>query len=271
MAKTPFQNNNGNDTNNRRTPLSSLSVQSYHADSPPFVGLANDDDLNIPSMNLNDDDGSNNNSNNESNIGDNDSGDNGDNGNNDNNGNNNNNSTFLYSPRPDGSTQPTPNPMLSDLPSSAANALASRAVRPSAQRESSSIGVARDRVPEEPLTAPSPPDSSNVPITPNPLASRPPSPSVDLIPDNARQFYSNEDYVFPKHKLKGMMEDESKIPLVIVACGSFSPPTYLHLRMFEMASDQIREKGKFEILGGYYSPVYVVFLFHNNKKILTLD
>ena len=23
--------------------------------------------------------------------------------------------------------------------------------------------------------------------------------------------------------------DEEKIPLVIVACGSFSPPTYLHL------------------------------------------
>lgn len=26
--------------------------------------------------------------------------------------------------------------------------------------------------------------------------------------------------------------DESKIPLVLIACGSFSPITYLHLRMF---------------------------------------
>lgn len=26
--------------------------------------------------------------------------------------------------------------------------------------------------------------------------------------------------------------DDSKIPLVLVACGSFSPVTYLHLRMF---------------------------------------
>jgi hypothetical protein len=26
-----------------------------------------------------------------------------------------------------------------------------------------------------------------------------------------------------------MLLDEDKVPLVIVACGSFSPPTYLHL------------------------------------------
>ncbi|WFD27426.1 hypothetical protein MNAN1_002422 [Malassezia nana] len=51
------------------------------------------------------------------------------------------------------------------------------------------------------------------------------------------------------------MLDESKTPLVIVACGSFSPPTYLHLRMFEMAKDQVTEAGKYELLAGYYSPV----------------
>ncbi|KAI8840227.1 hypothetical protein BC829DRAFT_426080 [Chytridium lagenaria] len=33
------------------------------------------------------------------------------------------------------------------------------------------------------------------------------------------------------------MMDESKTPLVLVACGSYSPVTYLHLRMFEMAKD----------------------------------
>lgn len=49
--------------------------------------------------------------------------------------------------------------------------------------------------------------------------------------------------------------DESKIPLVIVACGSFSPPTYLHLRMFEMAKDEILESQTYEIMAGYYSPV----------------
>ena len=44
---------------------------------------------------------------------------------------------------------------------------------------------------------------------------------------------------------------------VAVACGSFSPPTYLHLRMFEMAKDEIVESQTFEIMGGYYSPVCV--------------
>lgn len=63
------------------------------------------------------------------------------------------------------------------------------------------------------------------------------------------------DYNFPRHRLPLKMRDESKIPLVIVACGSFSPPTYLHLRIFEMAKDQVIESGKYELLAGYYSPV----------------
>ncbi|KAG8899004.1 hypothetical protein FRC01_010703, partial [Tulasnella sp. 417] len=62
-------------------------------------------------------------------------------------------------------------------------------------------------------------------------------------------------YNFPRHRLATQMQDESKIPLVIVACGSFSPPTYLHLRMFEMAKDAVDAEEKYEILGGYYSPV----------------
>ncbi|KAG8863448.1 hypothetical protein FRB96_008188 [Tulasnella sp. 330] len=64
-----------------------------------------------------------------------------------------------------------------------------------------------------------------------------------------------ESYTFPKDRLSNGMQDESKIPIVIVACGSFSPPTYLHLRMFEMAKDTVEAEGKYEILGGYYSPV----------------
>ncbi|KAL7421139.1 Nicotinamide/nicotinic acid mononucleotide adenylyltransferase 1 [Cryptotrichosporon argae] len=62
-------------------------------------------------------------------------------------------------------------------------------------------------------------------------------------------------YRFPRHRLRKTMKDESKIPLVIVACGSFSPPTYLHLRMFEMAKDEIVESQTYEIMAGYYSPV----------------
>ncbi|OCF56387.1 nicotinate (nicotinamide) nucleotide adenylyltransferase [Kwoniella mangroviensis CBS 10435] len=63
------------------------------------------------------------------------------------------------------------------------------------------------------------------------------------------------DYSLPRHRLRKTMKDESKIPLVIVACGSFSPPTYLHLRMFEMAKDEIIESQTYEIMAGYYSPV----------------
>lgn len=69
------------------------------------------------------------------------------------------------------------------------------------------------------------------------------------------QGQTKEEYKFPRHRLPTKMKNETKIPLVIVACGSFSPPTYLHLRIFEMAKDQVIESGKYELLGGYYSPV----------------
>ncbi|KAI9017102.1 hypothetical protein BC832DRAFT_526943 [Gaertneriomyces semiglobifer] len=44
-------------------------------------------------------------------------------------------------------------------------------------------------------------------------------------------------------------------PVVLVACGSFSPVTNLHLRMFEMAKDYLSSHPSFELLGGYFSPV----------------
>ncbi len=80
-------------------------------------------------------------------------------------------------------------------------------------------------------------------------------------------------YTFPTHKLKAQLQgkancvfkflivccllflDPKKIPLVIVACGSYSPITYLHLRMFEMGYDYIADSDTFEIIGGYFSPV----------------
>ncbi|CAG8551564.1 9208_t:CDS:2 [Ambispora leptoticha] len=64
-----------------------------------------------------------------------------------------------------------------------------------------------------------------------------------------------EDYFFPTHRFQKTLQDPKKEPLVIVACGSFSPITYLHLRIFEMAKDYIIEDSKFEIMGGYFSPV----------------
>ncbi|SGZ50797.1 CIC11C00000004262 [Sungouiella intermedia] len=70
-----------------------------------------------------------------------------------------------------------------------------------------------------------------------------------------RQAKTIEDYQFPTHRLATKLLDDTKYPLVVVACGSFSPITYLHLRMFEMALDSITELTRFEVVGGFYSPV----------------
>lgn len=70
-----------------------------------------------------------------------------------------------------------------------------------------------------------------------------------------RQSKNLDEYTFPTHRLKKQMSTSNKFPLVIVACGSFSPITYLHLRMFEMALDAVREQTRFEVIGAYFSPV----------------
>ncbi|KAL9113877.1 MAG: hypothetical protein Q9227_002011 [Pyrenula ochraceoflavens] len=62
-------------------------------------------------------------------------------------------------------------------------------------------------------------------------------------------------YHFPDNRLKKKMEDPTKTPLCLVACGSFSPVTFLHLRMFTMAQDYVKFSTDFEIVGGYFSPV----------------
>ncbi|ODA82350.1 hypothetical protein RJ55_00857 [Drechmeria coniospora] len=59
-------------------------------------------------------------------------------------------------------------------------------------------------------------------------------------------------YTFPSHRLR--RASSSNTPLVLVSCGSFSPITFLHLRMFPMARDHSRNEG-FEVVGGYLSPV----------------
>jgi nicotinamide mononucleotide adenylyltransferase len=62
-------------------------------------------------------------------------------------------------------------------------------------------------------------------------------------------------YTFPTHKVKRGPVKKGKTPLALVACGSFSPVTFLHLRMFEMASDFVRFNTDFEVIGGWLSPV----------------
>ncbi|KAH8109001.1 hypothetical protein DFH11DRAFT_1630208 [Phellopilus nigrolimitatus] len=63
------------------------------------------------------------------------------------------------------------------------------------------------------------------------------------------------DYQLPVDRLERTLRNPAKQPVVLVACGSFSPVTYLHLRMFEMAVDYVRQNTDFEIMGGYLSPV----------------
>ncbi|XP_012551669.1 nicotinamide/nicotinic acid mononucleotide adenylyltransferase 3 isoform X2 [Bombyx mandarina] len=48
----------------------------------------------------------------------------------------------------------------------------------------------------------------------------------------------------------------SKGSIVLIACGSFSPPTYMHLRMFEIARDYIHSFGIGSVVGGIVSPVH---------------
>lgn len=63
------------------------------------------------------------------------------------------------------------------------------------------------------------------------------------------------DYTFPTLRLKTRQQYPDREPLILVACGSFSPITNLHLRMFETAADFCRFNTNFEIIGGYLSPV----------------
>ncbi|KAM3959845.1 nicotinamide mononucleotide adenylyltransferase isoform 1-T1 [Aphomia sociella] len=44
--------------------------------------------------------------------------------------------------------------------------------------------------------------------------------------------------------------------VVLMACGSFSPPTYMHLRMFEIAKDYLQSLGLATVIGGIVSPVH---------------
>lgn len=63
------------------------------------------------------------------------------------------------------------------------------------------------------------------------------------------------NYSFPESRLK-TLSDTKKIPVILMACGSFSPVTFLHLRLFEMANDYIKfSRPEFEVVGGYLSPV----------------
>jgi hypothetical protein len=85
--------------------------------------------------------------------------------------------------------------------------------------------------------------------TQSPESSSSSQPLIDKISSN-----EPVPYTFPTDRLRLTLNDPTKTPLCVVACGSFSPVTYMHLRMFEMAMDHSPQKN-FEIVGGYLSPV----------------
>ncbi|KAF2735828.1 nicotinamide mononucleotide adenylyltransferase 1 [Polyplosphaeria fusca] len=66
---------------------------------------------------------------------------------------------------------------------------------------------------------------------------------------------SLDTYQFPNERLKKSLTVPTKTPLVLVSCGSFSPPTNLHLRMFEEAADYCKFETNYEVVGGFFSPV----------------
>ncbi|EGG22569.1 nicotinamide-nucleotide adenylyltransferase [Cavenderia fasciculata] len=73
-----------------------------------------------------------------------------------------------------------------------------------------------------------------------------------------------QDYIFPIDKLdqEWMTDTKNKDiqPVVLLACGSFNPITFMHLRMFEICKDWCNnhtgDNGKkYHVIGGYMSPV----------------
>lgn len=48
---------------------------------------------------------------------------------------------------------------------------------------------------------------------------------------------------------------KNRIPVVLLACGSFNPITHMHLRMFEVARDHLHQTGRYQVTSGIISPV----------------
>nr|XP_024370462.1 uncharacterized protein LOC112279923 isoform X2 [Physcomitrium patens]PNR57563.1 hypothetical protein PHYPA_004557 [Physcomitrium patens] len=64
------------------------------------------------------------------------------------------------------------------------------------------------------------------------------------------------DVPLPVEKLANLIDaaNHKRRRVVILAPGSFNPPTYMHLRMFELGRDALIAEG-YHVLGGYMSPV----------------
>ncbi|XP_036344317.1 nicotinamide/nicotinic acid mononucleotide adenylyltransferase 1-like isoform X2 [Rhagoletis pomonella] len=53
------------------------------------------------------------------------------------------------------------------------------------------------------------------------------------------------------------MNNQRLLPrIALIACGSFSPPTPMHFRMFEIARDYFTSQGSHHVVGGIVSPTH---------------
>ncbi|XP_014242160.1 nicotinamide/nicotinic acid mononucleotide adenylyltransferase 3 isoform X2 [Cimex lectularius] len=48
----------------------------------------------------------------------------------------------------------------------------------------------------------------------------------------------------------------SQAKVVLLSCGSFNPPTNMHLRLFEIARDYLHKTGRYQVVCGIISPVH---------------
>jgi len=73
--------------------------------------------------------------------------------------------------------------------------------------------------------------------------------------DHSERLRKNVHLESKDFNAKKLQKGNGKGPrIVLVACGSFSPVTYMHLRLFEQMKDYAFIKG-YNVVGGYFSPV----------------
>jgi nicotinamide mononucleotide adenylyltransferase len=83
------------------------------------------------------------------------------------------------------------------------------------------------------------------------------------------------ELTFPRNDADFLPAERAMVTtkVLLLACGSFNPPTLLHLRMFEVARDTLRKQG-LQVVGGVISPVHdgygkeVRFFLHQVKVFL---
>ena len=75
----------------------------------------------------------------------------------------------------------------------------------------------------------------------------------------AASLAAGDHAALPIDKLARGPLPEGREPVVVVSCGSFSPPTLMHLRICEDAKDQLEATGKYVVVGGYLSPTHAAY------------